>query len=166
MSAGRGAGDGAGDGDADRPAAPTSQDYRWTRAFPTRWNDNDVIGHVNNAVYYEAMDTTVTAWLTGPGGYELSSGLAPVVVSSSCRYHLSAVFPDVMSVGLRADRVGRTSVSWGLGIFRERDGALLATGTFVHVVVDAATMRPVPVPDDLRERVVAELGVDGVPRQG
>ena len=142
------------------------QDYRWTRAFPTRWNDDDVLGHVNNTVYYEAMDTTVTAWLIGPGGYELSSGLAPVVVSSSCRYHLSAVFPDVMVVGLRADRVGRTSVSWGMGIFRERDGALLATGTFVHVVVDATTMRPVPVPDDLRTRVVAELGVDGASQQG
>lgn len=141
----------------DRPA--TLGDYPWTRAFPTRWNDNDVIGHVNNAVYYEAMDTTVTAWMMGPGGYDLSSGFAPVVVSSSCRYLVSVAFPDVVEVGLRAEKVGRTSITWGLGLFRQRDGVLLATGTFVHVVVDGATMRPVPVPDDLRARVTADLAV-------
>ena len=146
---------------------PALQDYRWTRAFPTRWNDNDVLGHLNNVVYYEAMDTTVTSWLVGPGGYDMTiATIAPVVVSSSCRYVVSAGFPDVLTVALRADKVGRTSIAWGLGIFRERDGALLATGTFVHVVVDRATMRPTAVPDDLRERVVAELGVDGPSRQG
>lgn len=145
----------------------TLGDYRWTRAFPTRWNDNDVLGHLNNAVYYEAMDTTVTSWLVGPGGYDMASAtIAPVVISSSCRYVLSGGFPDTLTVGLRADKVGRTSIAWGLGIFRERDGALLAQGTFVHVVVDRTTMRPVPVPDDLRAQVAAELAADGASPQG
>ncbi|MFD1720666.1 acyl-CoA thioesterase [Amnibacterium endophyticum] len=140
---------------------PSLGDYRFRRAFPTRWNDDDVFGHVNNSVHYSAMDTTVTAWLLGDGGqgYAMRGDADPAfVVASSCRYFASAAFPDVLVVGLRADRIGTTSVAWGLGIFREADQALIATGTFVHVFVDRDDHRPIPVPAELRERIDHELG--------
>ena len=31
----------------------TRADYACDLKFPTHWNDNDVYGHINNAVYYE-----------------------------------------------------------------------------------------------------------------
>ncbi|MGN6444371.1 acyl-CoA thioesterase [Amnibacterium sp.] len=141
---------------------PALADYPWRRPFPTRWHDNDVFGHVNNTIYYAAMDTTVTSWLLGQAGYGMTEaqGDPAVVIASSCRYFASGAFPDTLVVGLRADRVGTTSVSWGLGIFRESDEELLATGTFVHVFVDRETRRPIPVPSPIRDRVVAELGAD------
>jgi acyl-CoA thioester hydrolase len=141
---------------------PTLADYRWHRPFPTRWHDNDVFGHVNNTIYYAAMDTTVTSWLLGQAGYGMTEahGDPAVVVASSCRYFASGAFPDTLVVGLRADRVGTTSVSWGLGIFREADAELLATGTFVHVFVDRAERRPMTVPAAIRERISAELVAD------
>ena len=136
----------------------TLERYRWTRPFPTRWHDNDVFGHVNNTIYYAAMDTTVTSWLVGEAGFGMhEDGDLAVVIASSCRYFASGAFPDTFLIGLRADKVGRTSVSWGLGIFRESDGELLATGTFVHVFVDHAERRPMPVPEAIRERISAEL---------
>jgi acyl-CoA thioester hydrolase len=145
--------------DARDDLRPTLTDYPWTRPFPTRWHDNDVFGHVNNTIYYAAMDTTVTGWLLGQAGYGMSEadGDPAVVVASSCRYFASGAFPDTLVVGLRADRVGRTSVSWGLGIFRKADRELLATGTFVHVFVDRADRRPIPVPDAIRQRITADL---------
>jgi acyl-CoA thioester hydrolase len=138
---------------------PTLADYRWRRPFPTRWHDNDVFGHVNNTIYYAAMDTTVTSWLLGQAGYGMTDveGDPAVVVASSCRYFASGAFPDTFLIGLRADRVGTTSISWGLGIFRESDEELLATGTFVHVFVDHADRRPIPVPQAIRDRVRDEL---------
>jgi acyl-CoA thioester hydrolase len=141
---------------------PDLSDYRWTRSFPTRWNDNDVFGHVNNTIYYAAMDTTVTSWLLGQAGYGITDaeGDPAVVIASSCRYFASGAFPDTLVVGLRADRVGTTSVSWGLGIFREADEQLLATGTFVHVFVDRAERRPIPVPEAIRDRIGRELVAD------
>ncbi len=148
----------AGTRDQERPALG---DFPWRRPFPTRWHDNDVFGHLNNTVYYAAMDTTVTTWLLTEARHGLAPDAEPaVVVASSCRYFASAAFPDALVVGLRADRIGTTSVSWGLGIFREGPqdgGALLATGTFVHVFVGAEDRRPVPVPDPLAQRVRAEL---------
>ena len=142
---------------------PVLGDYRWHRPFPTRWHDNDVFGHLNNTIYYAAMDTTVTSWLLGQAGYGMTEvdGDPAVVVSSSCRYVESGAFPDTLVIGLRADRVGTTSIAWGLGIFRQSDERLLAVGTFVHVFVDRATRRPKSVPDAIRERVGRELTADG-----
>ena len=143
-------------------ALPTLADYRWTRPFPTRWHDNDVFGHVNNTIYYAAMDTTVTGWLLGQGGFGITDaeGDPAVVIASSCRYYASGAFPDTLVVGLRAEKIGTTSVSWGLGIFRESDEELLATGTFVHVFVDRAERRPIPVPEPIRTRISDELVVN------
>jgi acyl-CoA thioester hydrolase len=137
---------------------PVLADYRWTRPFPTRWHDNDVFAHLNNTVYYAAMDTTVTSWLLARTAFAVGEDESDraVVIASSCRYFSSGAFPDTLVVGLRADRVGTTSVAWGLGIFRERDEELLATGTFVHVFV-GPDQRPIPVPAPIRERIAAEL---------
>lgn len=138
----------------ERPAA---SDFRWHRAFPLRLHDNDAYGHVNNTIYYAAMDTTVTSWLLRVAGLRLDADVMTVVIASSCRYFASASYPDTFLVGLRADRIGGSSISWGLGIFREDDRELLATGTFTHVFVDRDTRRPTPIPAGLRERTATDL---------
>ncbi len=145
---------------SDEPK-PTLEDYGHHRDVATRFSDNDVLGHLHNAVYYQAMDTTVLGWLLEAGYLSESSPAAPVVASSSCRYLASGAFPDVLRVGLRVDDTASKAITWGLGIFRQRDGLLLATGTVVHVSVDPVTKRPVPVPDGLRARIAAELQVSG-----
>ena len=134
--------------------------YGWFHPFPTRWNDNDVYGHVNNVVYYAAMDTAVNAWMVAQGAFDPERGeVIGVCAASSCEYRASGSFPDTLKVGVRAGRVGRTSVTWETGIFRASDDELLATGTFVHVFVDRADRRPVPIPDDLRAAIERELVV-------
>ena len=133
-------------------------DYRHHRAFATRWNDNDAYGHLNNTVYYEAMDTTITSWLVEHGDAGLLAGTAMAVcAASSCEFRASAGFPEALEVGLRAGRIGTSSIAWDLGIFRESDGELLAEGRFVHVFVDPSGLRPVPVPGALRAQVEADL---------
>lgn len=144
----------AGEPGAGREPDPRPADYPHRRAFPTRWNDEDAFGHLNNTVYYSAMDTTITGWLLdGDDLGLLAGGFRPVVVQSSCTYRRSAHYPEVLEVGLRSTRVGRSSMTYDLGLFRQRDGALVARGTWVHVAVDAATGEPVPVPEPLRARL-------------
>jgi acyl-CoA thioester hydrolase len=130
--------------------------YPHTAAFATRWNDNDVYGHLNNTVYYEAMDTTINVWLMRSAGLDPTAGEPiGVCVSSSCEFKASAAFPEALEVGLRAGRVGTSSVTWELGILRE--GEVIAEGRFVHVFVDDATRRPVPIPARIREAIERDL---------
>ena len=131
-------------------------EYR--QRVPTRWNDNDVFGHINNTIYYAAMDTTITTWLLQQGKLEVETGaVLAVVVSSSCEYRESASYPDALIVALHAGRVGTTSITWELDIYRESDDALIATGRFVHVFLDGMTRRPIAIPETIRDAVERTL---------
>ncbi len=45
----------------------TRADYRAFRILPTRWQDNDEYGHLNNATYYALFDTAVSLWQMDQG---------------------------------------------------------------------------------------------------
>lgn len=136
---------------------PAAGKYGHHADFATRWNDNDQYGHVNNAVYYEAMDTTINRWMIAAGLEPLGGEHQAFCVSSSCEYRAPAAFPEVLVVGLRAGRVGTTSVTWELGIHRAGGEEPVAVGRFVHVFVDAATRRPTPIPPGLRTAIERDL---------
>jgi len=48
--------------------------YRHFQRIPTRWMDNDIYGHVNNAVYYSYFDTVINAWLIAHAGLDIHHG--------------------------------------------------------------------------------------------
>ncbi|MEU4418547.1 thioesterase family protein [Nocardia salmonicida] len=130
--------------------------------MPTRWADNDQYGHVNNVTYYSYFDTAVNAWLMRATGADITALPAlGVVAQTSCRFHGSVSFPDQLQVGLRIARLGNSSITYDLAIFREGDAGpeLAATGEFVHVYVDADTRKPVAIPEVVRA-AAAELVTD------
>jgi len=113
--------------------------------------DNDVYQHVNNVVYYSYFDTVVNRFLVDHGVLEV--GVSPViglVVETACQYFSPIAFPDTVHAGLRVGRLGRTSVRYEVGIFRNEQATTSAQGHFVHVYVDRASGRPVALPPELR----------------
>jgi acyl-CoA thioester hydrolase len=131
------------------------------RSVSTRWNDNDMYGHLNNTVYYEAMDTVINTWMIEEAGLDpLAGEIAGYCVASSCEFRASAAFPDEIAVELGVGRIGTTSVSWTPRILLSRDDSTLATGAFTTVFVDPATRRPTPIPAALRARIEAAFAVD------
>ncbi len=142
-----------------RPADPgivgrVTQQYPVLWPVPTRWADNDHYGHVNNVTYYAYFDTAVNAWLIDATGTDIRELPAiGIVAETSCRFHASLSFPDLLRVGLRIARLGRSSITYDLAIFREAgdDLELAATGTFVHVYVDEKTRKPVEIPGVIRK---------------
>lgn len=142
------------DGEAMSDLKPRRQHRSEWRKFleiQTRWSDNDVYGHVNNTVYYSWFDTAVNDWLIRNGFLDLGqSPVVSLVVETACSYFESVAYPDPIDLGLRVDRVGTSSVTYGLGVFRKGSDLAAAVGRFVHVCVDRETRRPVPLPEGLR----------------
>ena len=133
------------------PRSPPVPGYPYAARVPTRWTDNDVYGHVNNAVHYLAMDTVVNGWMIEHAGLDPEHGsVIALVVESGCRYTASLRYPDALVLGLRIVRLGTSSVEWEIAMTRESDGEPVAQGRFVHVFVDRVTRRPTPVPRALR----------------
>jgi acyl-CoA thioester hydrolase len=134
-----------------RPTPDPRTAYRHFREISTRWADNDLYGHVNNAVYYQYFDTAVNRYLLDSGAIALEGGpVIGVVVETHCNFFSSAAYPDTIHVGLRVTRLGSTSVRYEIGIFRNDEPRASAQGHFVHVYVDRASRRPVPLPDHLK----------------
>jgi acyl-CoA thioester hydrolase len=134
-----------------RPERPTRSAFPVFRAITTRWMDNDVYGHVNNVVFYSWFDTAVNAYLVEAGALDWDGGEAVgLVVETLCRYHAPVAFPEPVEAGLRVERIGDSSVRYGIGIFRVGDDLAAADGHFVHVYVDRETRRPVTVPAAMR----------------
>jgi len=133
--------------------APQSRgDYRHFLKVPTRWMDNDIYGHVNNVVYYAYFDTVINEYLIREGGLDIHDGkIVGVCAESTCLYRQAFAFPEVIDAGLRVGHLGRRSVRYEIGLFREAADHAGAEGSFVHVFVERETTTPTVIPDRLRD---------------
>jgi acyl-CoA thioester hydrolase len=122
---------------------PSRADFPHLLEIQTRWNDNDIYGHVNNVVYYAYFDTVINRYLID-AGLDIERGAAiGVCVESQCTFKASITFPETVHAGLRVAKLGNSSVRYEIGIFRGE--GLCAHGSFVHVFVDRTSRRPVPI---------------------
>jgi len=141
-----------------RPVS-TRADYVHRLEIPTRWKDNDVYGHVNNVEYLSYFDTVINQYLIVEGGLDIHGGeVIGVCAESHCAYHAAISFPSTIEAGLRAGRLGRTSVRYEIGLFRPEDDGPAATGWFVHVFVDREERRPAEIPPALRAALARLTG--------
>lgn len=121
-------------------------------AITTRWADNDLYAHVNNVTYYAWFDTCVNRYLIEKGGLDIHQGQEiAYVVSSSCDYFSPVAYPENIEAGLRVEKLGNSSVTYNIGIFKKGEEQACALGRFVHVFVNRETDRPVPIPAGVRE---------------
>ncbi len=143
--------------DAARPTPTERSRYPRFETIATRWMDNDVYGHVNNVVHYSFFDTAVNRYLVQAGALDIHAGaVLGLVVHTQCHYFDSIAFPQLVHAGLRVLHAGRSSVRYEVALFADEAPRAAALGEFVHVYVDRATRRPVPLPEAL-QRALAPL---------
>ena len=136
------------------PAATPRSGFAIVRAVPTRWMDNDHYGHVNNVAYYSFFDTAVNGWLMEATRSDIRElDAIGIVAETSCRFLKELSFPETVHAGLCLERLGRSSIVYHVGLFREGDEEPAAIGRFVHVYVDARSREVVPVPEPIRSAV-------------
>jgi acyl-CoA thioester hydrolase len=135
--------------DADRTLTRAHFDH--VVRVTTRWSDNDMYGHLNNAVYYELFDSAINGWLiTGAEVDVMGLPELGVVAESGCRFLRELEYPHPLDVGVRVERLGRSSIRYALGLFDGRSEELAAVGHWVHVYIDRDSRAPVPIPPAVR----------------
>jgi acyl-CoA thioester hydrolase len=123
-----------------------------TSRQPIRWGDMDMLGHVNNTVYFRYMEQARIEWLQALcDGEATYADSGPVIVNASCTFREPLVYPGEVEVRMFLGDPGRTSV----GSFYEirMNGRCYAEGAAKIVWVDLASGRSVPLP----ERVLGPL---------
>ncbi|MDG1894956.1 MAG: thioesterase family protein [Fuerstiella sp.] len=138
----------------------TRQRYSIFSMVTTRWKDNDVYGHVNNAVYNAWMDTAVTQFFREHHSGFPDSPLIPVGAETHLTFHRSISHPDEVETAFRVERIGSSSVKCGVGIFSRGETEAAAWGHMIHVWVNRETNQAVPIPDAMRQALESALMLD------
>jgi acyl-CoA thioester hydrolase len=135
---------------SERPQAEPRHAYPFFTRVTTRWMDNDVYGHINNAVYYSFFDTAVNSYLIERGAIDIHAGpVIGLVVATHCNFFAPLQYPQAVEAGVRVGRMGSSSVRYEIGLFADAAPTCAASGHFVHVYVGRATRRPAALPAEL-----------------
>ena len=138
-------------------------EYNYFCELSTRWNDNDIYGHMNNIIYYALFDTAVNKWLIKNKLIDIKNGQnIGLIVQSGCNYFSSFEYPENINAGIRVTKIGKSSVRYEVGLFKEKEELSSADGFFIHVYVDRKTNKPIALDYNFKnalDTIFVETGV-------
>jgi len=126
------------------------------------YEDTDAGGIVFYANYLKFFERARTEWLraAGVGQQSLAQthGVIFVVKSTAVDYHAPAKLDDELKLTVVVRRLGKASVQFSQEAWRINHGEpqLLATGDIKVGCVDAKTIRPSAIPDEVAKKLMAE----------
>jgi acyl-CoA thioester hydrolase len=114
------------------------------------WVDTDAGGRIHFTAAFRYAERAETALMRDLGLIDRLVDYPRRRVEADFRSVLR--FDDEVSVEIRADRIGTTSITWAWQISRGGEVCVDGRHTVVHVGADG---RPAPLPDEVRERLAA-----------
>ncbi|KAK3401650.1 HotDog domain-containing protein [Sordaria brevicollis] len=130
-------------GGYDQLKRRTRADYPYFLEYRTRWSDNDMYQHMNNAIYNFLYDSVINSYLFEFCGLKPdSSPQYGMVVHSHNDYFASISFPACAELGLRVNKIGNSSVTYEIALFEKGVQQVKSVGAFIQVWVDRDTGRP------------------------
>ena len=130
---------------------PHRKEFKYFNIFETRWDDNDIYGHLNNNVHFRMFDTTINGFLLKNNLLSIkNSKNIYLVVKTSCTYFEQISYPEKVDVGIRISKLGNSSLIYKIGIFKKNSYFASASGKFVHVNVLKRDCKPISI--DLKSR--------------
>ena len=114
-------------------------------------------GIVFNGHYLTYFDVAITEYwraigMPYPAAFA-GTGVDLFAVKSTVEYLAPARYDDLIEVGCRVARLGRSSIGFALSIWR--DGEPITKGEVVYACADPVARRAVPIPSRLRDAIAA-----------
>ena len=107
----------------------------------SRLSDLDVNQHVNFIHFYSYFDSALNNFLIKKNIIDFSKGdILDLVVENKCNFYEPVCFPCTLKVGFSVTKIGNTSVTYILGLFKKNK--IIASGHIVHVYVDRKNYTP------------------------
>lgn len=134
---------------------PSRDSFTFCHPLRVRWAEVDPQSIVFNGHYLTYADVAITEYFRALGvAYPADlarDGGDFFAIRTLLEYRAPAHFDDQLEIGIRAARLGRSSLTFALGIWR--GDALLTSGEIVYVHADGATRSSLPLPAWLREKI-------------
>ena len=129
--------------------------FRFSTTVEVRWRDLDAMGHVNNAVYFTYLEQARIHYLREVGFVPgVPSGMGFILAEASCQFKSPLQLGERATIRVRVSQLRNSSFVFEYRAEAE-DGRLIATARTVQVCYDYQAQRPIPVPGEWREAVIA-----------
>ncbi|HWQ24240.1 MAG TPA: thioesterase family protein [Gaiellaceae bacterium] len=134
--------------------------FKYSALSRVWFSDTDAQGVVYYGRYLPYFDHARTEYHRHLGGGMRLGDAEFVMRASHVDYLAPARFDDLIESFVRVSRIGRSSVTYECAAYRHPDEVLLVTAQQTLVLVDLASRRPTPVPEELRRVIRAFEGAD------
>lgn len=117
-----------------------------------RWGDMDALGHVNNVIYLQYLESARIAFFEAKGWNSVdvgSTGQGPVVVSQTFNYRRQLHYPAEVEVGVACTEVRRRSFVLSYGVFHKGSEELIGDGSTVLAWLDYCANKSVEIPPNV-----------------
>jgi len=122
--------------------------------MPVRWGDMDVMGHVNNTVYFRYMETARIEWFRSVGCAPGPQEAGPVVLNAFCNFYQQLEYPaEILVKTYVSDPARATFESWTTIERVEQPGLIHAAGGATIIWADMAAQKSQALPDWMRQLV-------------
>lgn len=132
-------------------------DFRLLDRLRVRWAEVDLQRVVFNGNYLLYFDVAFTEYwratgLRDPLGQQ-AAGQELFVRKAQIEYHGSAGFDDELDIGVRCAKLGRSSMTIAIAIYRGDEH--LIDGELIYVYADSHAKKSMAIPDAWRARIEA-----------
>jgi acyl-CoA thioester hydrolase len=123
---------------------------------PVVWGDMDAYRHVNNVVYFRYFENARLEYFRQLrwSEYEKETGIGPILAATHARFRRPLTYPDTIAIGARAIDLKEDRFTLEHLIVSEQHQAVVTEGTGLVVVYNYRDHRKVPMPEELRGRIV------------
>lgn len=129
--------------------------YGFSLEVEVRFRDLDALGHVNNAVFLTYLESARIAYWLDVTGRTTLTGMDMILARVEIDYRSPAAYRERLDVGVRVAGVKTSSFTMEFRIVEREGQRLVAEARNVLVYYDYAAARSVPIPDELRSRILA-----------
>ena len=129
------------------------REYPVVISLAVEWGDQDSFAHVNNTVYLKWCETARVVYLAQTGMWQMikTEGRGPILASVSCDYRSPVTFPDTVQVGARVTKIGNSSFRMEHAIVSVAQSTVVAESDSTLVFVEYDGVKPLPLPDTVRQ---------------
>lgn len=132
--------------------------FRYVNRLQVRFRDLDALGHANHVEYLTYVEHARTLYFRDILAVAVPEDLGWVIATVRCDYLAPLAFGDIVDVGWRLTRLGRSSADFEFEL--TATGRVVARGGGVIVHADPRAGRSVPMPDEMRCRAAEFDSID------
>jgi acyl-CoA thioester hydrolase len=124
--------------------------------LPVLWGHMDAFQHLNNVVFFRFFESVRIAYFEEIGFLEVmkSTGIGPILASTSCKYIKPITYPDTVSVGARVTNIEEDRFGMEYTMLSQEKEEITATGTALVVSYDYNKNKKANIPDEIRDKIL------------